>query len=159
MEKEKLLVDKDYVLITTGGKCAWTFAEIPEIPMPKKSFGMLKVKGRIDHYEFSNTHLMPIGNGYVGLAVKAEIRKKIKKQAGDTVHITLYEDKTPLIMPHELLICMEDEKDVLKKFESYSDGQKKAFIDWINSAKSQETKANRIARTIMMVQNDEKFYK
>lgn len=96
---EKLLTDKDYVLFKTEGKGGWTFAEIAEIPMPKTSFGMLRVKGRIDDYEFSNVHLMPIGNGRIGLAIKSEIRKKIKKQAGDSVHIVLYEDNTPTEIP------------------------------------------------------------
>ncbi|MCD8176477.1 MAG: DUF1905 domain-containing protein [Tannerellaceae bacterium] len=58
MEAEKPLVDNEYLLIKVGEKMAWTFAEIPEIPMPKKSFGMLKVKGKIDDYEFSGAHLM-----------------------------------------------------------------------------------------------------
>lgn len=155
---EKPLTDKDYLLIKIGDKCAWTFAEIPEIPMPKTSFGMLKVKGKIDDYEFSNTHLMPLGNGHVGLAIKSGIRKKIKKQAGDTVHITLYEDKTPLIIPEDLIVCMEDEDGLIEKFENYSNGQKKAFIDWINSAKTEQVQAERIAKTIMMVQKGERFY-
>lgn len=155
---EKPLVDNDYLLFTTEGKCAWTFAEIPEIAMPKTSFGMLKVKGKIDDYEFSNTHLMPIGNGHVGLAVKSQIRKKINKQAGDTVRITLYEDNTPLIIPEELLVCMEDEAGVREKFEKYTRGQQKAFVDWINSAKSEQTQAERIAKTIGMVEKGEKFY-
>lgn len=155
---EKLLTDKDYLLITIGDKCAWTFAEIPEIPMPKTSFGMMKVKGRIDDYEFSGTHLMPLGNGHVGLPIKAAIRKKLKKQAGDTVHIILYEDKTPLIIPEDLLLCMKDEEGLAEKFENYSHGQKKAFIDWINSAKTEDTQAERIAKTMVMVQNGEKFY-
>lgn len=158
MKEEKPLVDKDYLLIKVGDACAWTFAEMPEIPMPKTSFGMLKVKGKIDDYEFSNTHLMPLGNGNVGLAIKVAIRKKIKKQAGDTVHITLYEDRTPLIVPEELLLCMEYEDGLIEKFEAYTDGQKKAFIDWINSAKTEQTQAERIAKTIVMVQNGEKFY-
>lgn len=156
---EKPLTDKDYVLQSTGGdKYAWTFAEIPEIPMPKKSFGMLKVKGKIDDYEFSNTHLMPMGNKQLGLVIKAELRRKLNKQAGDTVHITLYEDRTPLIIPEDLLLCMEDEDGLVEKFENYSEGQKKAFIDWINSAKTEQTQAERIAKTIARVQNGEKFY-
>lgn len=155
---EKPLVDNDYLLFTTEGKCAWAFAEIPEIAMPKTSFGMLKVKGKIDDYEFSNTHLMPIGNGHVGLAVKSQIRKKINKQAGDTVRITLYEDNTPLIIPEELLVCMADEPGVREKFEKYTRGQQKAFVDWINSAKSEQTQAERIAKTIGMVEKGEKFY-
>ena len=152
MKTEKPLVDKDYVLDKIE---SWTFVEIPEIPMPKTPFGMLKVKGKIDNYEFSNVHLMPIGNGHIGLAVKSEIRKKIKKQAPDIVHITLYEDNTPLIIPEELLLCMENEEGLLDKFEKYKHGQKKAFIDWINSAKTEQTKANRFAKTITMIQKNE----
>jgi len=158
METGKPLVDKDYLLFKVGDKCAWTFVEIPEIPMPKTSFGMLKVKGKIDDYEFSNMHLMPIGNGNIGLAIKAAVRKKIKKEAPDMVHIVLYEDLTPLIIPEELLLCMQDVEGVSEKFEKYTDGQKKAFVDWINSAKAEQTRANRIAKTITMVQNGDKFY-
>lgn len=158
MNTEKPLVDKDYILFKIAGKGGWTFVEIPEIPMPKTSFGMLKVKGKIDDYEFSNLNMMPIGNGNIGLPIKSTIRKKIKKEAPDTVHITLYEDKTPLIIPEELLLCMECEERALEKFETYSDGQKKAFIDWINSAKTEQTKADRIAKTIIKVLNEEKFY-
>ena len=117
MNTEKTLVDKDYILFKIGGKGGWTFVEIPEIPMPKTSFGMLKVKGKIDDYEFSNLNMMPIGNGNIGLPIKSAIRKKIKKEAPDTVHITLYEDKTPLIIPEELLLCMEYEEGALEKPE------------------------------------------
>lgn len=155
---ETPLVDKDYLLFKTEGKYAWTFVEIPEIPMGNQAFGMLKVKGQIDDYKFSNVHLMPIGNGHLGLAVKTEIRKKIKKQAGDTVRIVLYEDKVPLIIPEDLLLCMEYEHGVLERFEKYTDGQKRAFVDWINSAKTEQTKVNRIAKTIVMVQKNEKPY-
>lgn len=157
MKKEKPLVDKDYLLFKTEGKGGWTFVEIPEIPMPKSSFGMFKVKGKIDDHEFSNINLMPIGNGNIGLAVKSEVRKKIKKQAGDIVHITIYEDKSLLIIPEELLLCMEYEDGILEKFKNYSDGQKKAFVDWINSAKTEQTKAERIAKTIIMIQDGMKF--
>lgn len=158
METEKPLVDKDYLLQKFDFKGGWTYAEIPEIPMPKTSFGMLKIKGKIDDYVLSNVSLLPLGNGNLFLAVKAEIRKKIKKQVGDIVHIAIYEDKNPTIIPEEILLCMEYEEGVLEKFEKYSDGQKKAFIDWINSAKTEQTKIDRIAKTIVMVQNGEKFY-
>lgn len=53
---------------------------------------------------------------------------------------------------------MEYEDGVLEKFEIYTDGQKKAFINWINSAKTEQTKADRITKTITMVQKGEKFY-
>ena len=156
---EKPLVNKDYLLQKFEGKGGWTYAEIPEIPMPRASFGMLKVKGKIDSYEFSNVRLMPLGNGHLMLTIKSEIRKVIKKQAGDTVHIVLYEDSTPAEIPQELILCMKYEDGALEKFEKYSDGEKKAFIDWIYSAKTEQTKIDRIAKTIKMIQNGEKFYK
>lgn len=158
METEKPLVDKDYLLQKPEGKGSVTYVEIPEIPMTKAPFGMLKVKGKIDNYEFSNVHLMPLGNGNLVLAVKSAIKKIIKKEAPDTVHVILYEDKTSLIIPEELLLCMEHEDGVLEKFEIYSNGQKKTFIDWINSAKTDQTKVDRIAKTIIMIQNEEKLY-
>ncbi|KAA6311675.1 hypothetical protein EZS27_037243, partial [termite gut metagenome] len=42
----------------------------------------VKVKGSIDGFEFKNYHLLPTvkGNGRLFLAIKAEIRKAIKKQ-------------------------------------------------------------------------------
>lgn len=156
---ERPLTDKDYLLQKFEGKGGWTYAEIPEIPMPKTSFGMLKVKGKIDNYEFSNIRLMPLGNGHLMLAVKSEIRKIIKKHAGNTVHIILYEDNIPVEIPEELMLCMKYEDDILEKFKNYSDAEKNAFINWIYSAKTEQTKADRIAKTITMVQNGEKYYK
>ena len=52
---------------------------------------------------------------------------------------------------------MENEEGLLDKFEKYKHGQKKAFIDWINSAKTEQTKANRIAKTITMIQRMKRF--
>lgn len=134
------MVDKDYLLETIGeGKYVWKVAMIPEVAMPKVSFGIMKVKGKIDTYEFSNAHLMPMGNGHLGLPVKAALRKKLKKQAGDMVHIVLYKDQAPLVVPNELLLCMEYGEGILERFETYSDSEKKAFIDWIYSARTEQT--------------------
>ena len=157
METEKILVDKNYLLQKFEGKGGWTYAEIPEIPMPKTSFGMLKVKGKIDNHEFSNVRLLPLGNGHLFLAVKSQLRKKINKQAGDTVHIILYEDNIPTKITEELILCMSYEEGILEKFETYSDGERKAFMDWIYSAKTEQTKVDRIAKTITMIQNSEKL--
>lgn len=158
MEAEKPLVDKDYLLQKPEYKGAVTYVEIPEIPMAKAPFGMLKVRGKIDNYEFSNVHLMPLGNGNLVLAVKAAIKKIIKKEAPDTVHVILYEYITPLIITEDLLLCMRYEDGLLEKFQTYTDSQKKAFVDWINSAKTNKTRVDRIAKTITMVQNGDKFY-
>ena len=119
---------------------------------------MLTVRGRIDDYEFSNFNLMPMGNGHQFLTIKAEVRKKLKKEAPAIVRVMLYEDNAPLIIPEDLLLCMEEEAGVREKFERYTDGQKRACVKWINAAKTEQTRIDRIAKAITMAQNGEKFY-
>ncbi|NCA22717.1 MAG: DUF1905 domain-containing protein, partial [Crocinitomicaceae bacterium] len=82
------------------------------------------------------------------LPVKAEIRKKIKKQAGDTVHVILFADNLPTEIPEELKACFLDVPGVLEKFQQLSNGEQKTSIDWIYAAKTEETKAKRILATI-----------
>jgi hypothetical protein len=96
----KPLVDKKYLLEKFPGKGGWVYAIIPEIPPDKKSqFSWVAVKGSIDGFKINKYHLMPTGKeqgkGQLFLSIKADIRKKIKKQEGDYVHIILYPDNEP----------------------------------------------------------------
>jgi uncharacterized protein YdeI (YjbR/CyaY-like superfamily) len=82
------------------------------------------------------------------LPIKAEIRKRIKKQEGDYVHIVLYEDHNPFEIPEELKLCLFEEPYVYDQFMAYTDGEKKTITEWIYAAKSEQTKADRIAKII-----------
>lgn len=155
----KPLINKKYTLERFEGKGGWTFARIPEIPPDKKAhFGWVKVRGTIDGYEIRKYHLMPMGNGNLFLPVKAEIRKKIKKDAGDKVHIILYPDNEPLEMPEEMLLCLQDEPSALEFFNSLSESDRKFYIDYIYSAKKDETKVDRMAKSINRLQRKLKLY-
>lgn len=145
----KPLVNKKYILERFPGKGGWTFARIPEITQEKKAhFGWVKVKGTIDGYAISKYHLMPMGNGNLFLPVKAEIRKKINKKEGDKVHVVLYLDNEPLVVPEEMLLCLQDEPLALKFFNSLSESEQKFYIQWIYSAKKEDTKVDRMVKTI-----------
>jgi hypothetical protein len=149
---EKALVNKQYLLEKFPGKGGWTFAKIPEIAQDKKAhFGWVKVKGSIDGFEIKKYHLMPMGNGSLFLPVKAEIRKKIKKQAGDFVQVILYLDHEPLEVPEEMLVCLKDEPKALILFQSLSESEQNNFIKHIYSAKKEETKIKRLAESINML--------
>lgn len=52
--------------------------------------GYVKIKGTIDGYPFT-TALMPMGDGTHMFPIKAETRKAIGKDVGDTVSIRLTE--------------------------------------------------------------------
>jgi hypothetical protein len=158
LEKENPLVNKDYLLQKFAGKGGWTYAIISEISIDKRSrFGWVKVKGRIDSFELKNYKLMPLGNGKLFLPVKAEIRKKTGKKDGDWVRVVLYPDDAPTEIPGELLSCLEDDSVAYEAFKSYTDGQRKEFIDWIYSAKTEETRVNRIVETLDKLAKGRKF--
>ncbi len=155
---EKLLVNKEYLLQKFSGKGGWTYAEIPEVLQDKNApFGWVKVEGTIDDYKIRNYKLMPMGNGKLFLPVKADIRKKIRKKEGDYVNIILYADNDPTEIPEELLLCLLDNPVEYKTFLSYTDGEQKAFIDWIYSAKTEETRVDRIANTLDKLAKRQKF--
>lgn len=158
IKMETPLVDKKYLLVKFPEKGGWTYTAIPEIPQDKHSpFGWVKVKGSIDGYEIKKHHLMPMGNGELGLSVNAGIRKKIKKQAGDYVHIILYLDQEPLEVPAELLACLQDEPEALQFFNSLNENEQYNYVKWIYSAKTDQTKVDRIAKTIVRLTKHQKY--
>ena len=155
---ETPLVNKSYLLEKYPGKGGWTFAQIPEVLQDKTApFGWVKVKGSIDGYAFQQYKLMPMGNGKLFLPVKAEIRKKIGKQAGDYVHVILYADDDPAEIPEDLLLCLLDQPAEHQTFLSYTEGEQKAFIDWIQSSKTEASKVERIAQTLNRLARHQKF--
>ncbi len=145
---EQPLVNQTYLLQKFPGKGGWVYAAIPEVLQNKNNpFGWVKVKGSIDGYPLKHYKLMPMGNGQLFLPVKAEIRKKIGKQEGDFVQVVLYADDDALEIPEEILACFEDEAPaVYQAFLASSEGEKKAWLDWIYEAKTDTTKAERILK-------------
>ena len=152
--EEILLIETTVQLERFQGKGGWTYARIPAIPQEKKNhFGWRSVKGSIDDYELTDTHLMPMGKGQVFLPVKAEIRKKINKQEGDWVKVILYADQLPAVKIDDFMLCLGDEPEALKHFEDLPETEKKKYTDWIYSAKSEELKIERMAQSIDMLLN------
>ena len=155
---EKPLVNQKYLLQKIPGKGGWTYADLPQvIPDSNAPFGWVKVKGTIDGIKIKKYHLMPYGNGKLFLPVKAEIRKKIKKEAGDYVHVILYPDNEPIEIPAEMLLCLQDEPEAFRFFNSLNESEKLNYLKWVYSVKTDETKVERIAKTIDRLTKHLKF--
>ena len=91
--------------------------------------------------------------------MKAEIRKKIGKQAGDTVKVILFADESPLEIPEEIILCFETEpKKAYETFLGLGEGEQKAHLDWIYSAKKEDTKAERIVQMMERLMKGQRFY-
>jgi len=92
------------------------------------------------------------------LPLNAAVRKKIGKGVGDSVHVVLYADDSPLVISDDILVCLLDSPTAHAFFMSLSESNQKYYIDWIEAAKKMETKAERIAKAMERLEKGLKFY-
>lgn len=146
---EKPLVNKKYKMEKVDGKGGWTYIVIAEIPRSERSKGgFVRVKGLVDDVEITSYNLFPMKNGKLFFPIKAAIRKKIKKAAGDWIKVVLYRDNDAVHIPGELLECLRDEPKAHQIFLTLDDHQQKSYIQWIYESKKDTTRAERIASLI-----------
>jgi hypothetical protein len=134
-----------------GEKSGWTYIEVPLdvaeqlLPDNKKSF---RVKGFLDQHEIKGIALIPMGEGNFIMPLNASIRKVLGKRDGAMLSIQIQVDHRKPTINKELLECLKDEPEALKFFLQLPKSHQNYFSKWIESAKTTETKAKRIARTL-----------
>ena len=134
-----------------GEKTGWTYIDVPAQlacqlkPNNKKAF---RVKGIADKAPFEQIALVPMGDGDFILPLKAAIRKLIGKGVGEALKVTMTIDDRKIEPPADLLECLADEPKALEVFTSYVPSHQRYFINHIQSAKTPETRAKRIAQTV-----------
>ncbi|HSQ44646.1 MAG TPA: YdeI/OmpD-associated family protein [Ginsengibacter sp.] len=134
-----------------GEKTGWSYIEIPEEiaskmkPGYKKSF---RVKGSLDNYEIERTSLLSMGGGSFIISINATIRKALGKRKGAVIKVSLTEDAREVEINKTFLVCLADEPQALEFFNSLPGSHRNYFSKWIEGAKTEETKANRIARAV-----------
>ena len=135
-----------------GEKTGWSYIEITADiaqqmkPGNKKSF---RVRGMLDALPVMGMALMPMGEGNFIMALKAEIRKGIHKNAGAILHVKLEEDVDFKVgIPADLQECFDFEPEAFEFFNTLAKSHRDYFVKWIDSAKTSETRAKRIVNTI-----------
>jgi len=134
-----------------GEKTGWTYIEIPADvasrlkPSTKKSF---RVKGKLDDFPIHKVALLPMGEGVFIIPLNAQIRKGIGKRQGAMLRVELEEDLSPILLDAEMMECLADEPAALGFFKQLPKSHQQYFSKWIASAKTEATKAKRIAATI-----------
>ena len=92
------------------------------------------------------------------LIVLKEIREEIGKTFGDEVRITVEPDTEPRVIevPAELKKAFKTEKEAKASFEKLSYTHQREYVMWINEAKKEETRQNRVVKTIEMLKKGKK---
>ncbi len=131
----------------------WTYLTVPLDS--KKMFGTssrLRVKGAIDGLRFRSS-LLPNGTGGHFMVVKKEVREKIRKSAGDRVRVSLQLDSAPeeVVIPEVVVRALRGNERADAHFRSLSYSHKKAYIEWVESAKRDETKDKRARKMVKML--------
>jgi hypothetical protein len=134
-----------------GEKTGWTYIEVPAKlaqvlkPGNKKGF---RTKGKLDAFVFEGFSLLPIGDGNFILPLNSATRKAIGKQKGAIVAVEMEEDVVPYQLNTEMMECMEDEPMAIAAFNKLPNSHKNYYSKWVDSAKTDSTKARRIAIVI-----------
>lgn len=145
-----LIFEGDIVLEKMPMKGGWTFAMLPPvIKGGKKHFGWTRVNATIDDCEMPNVSLMPVKGGRLFLAVKAEVRKKIGKEAGATVRIALYGDRpVEQVEEDDFSEALSNDPEALARFERLAVSEREGWRKWVFAAGSSDEIVERMARAL-----------
>ncbi len=92
------------------------------------------------------------------LGIRKEIREQVGKTFGDEVTITVERDNEPRVIeiPADLLKELKRDKAAKASFDKLSYTHQKEYVTWITEAKKEETRQNRIGKTIEMLKKGKK---
>jgi hypothetical protein len=141
----------------SGASGGGAFVEVPFDVEAAFGSKRPKVKAMIEGIPYRGT-LTRMNTDCHILGILKEIREQVGKTFGDEVTITIEPDTEPRVIevPAVLEKLFDTEKEAKAFFEKLSYTHQREYVSWINEAKREETRQNRIVRTIEMLKQGKK---
>jgi len=137
-------------ILNAGGGGA--FVEVPFDV--EKEFGSKKpkVKAMIEGVPYRGL-LVRMGTEHHLLIILKGIREQIGKTFGDEIKVTVEPDLEERVIeiPKDLLKELKKDKEAKAFFDKLSYTHRKEYVRWVEEAKKEETRQNRIVKTIEML--------
>jgi len=138
------------VILDAGGGGA--FVEVPFDV--EKVFGSKrpKVKAMIEGVPYRGLLVRMGGPNHMLIILKG-IREQIGKTFGDEIQVSVELDTEERVIeiPKDLLKDLKKDKEANSFFDTLSYTHKKEYVKWVEDAKKEETRQNRIGKTIEML--------
>ncbi len=133
---------------------SWTFMHVPF--SVEEKFGtksQVRVKGTVNGVSYRSS-LMPNGDGSHYMVVNKDIRDQAGVTQGDTVQVTMELDTEAreAIAPDDFQSALDLDDAARIAFDKMAYSHKKEYINWIEEAKKAETRASRIEKAIVKLQ-------
>ena len=137
------------VLIRPDEPGSWTYLEIPFDVEQVFGGKKVKVRGQVNGHPYRSS-AMRLSDGTYYIVVSKAVRDAIGAERGDTVQVTMEIDpeERTLDVPDDLNTALDANSDARARFDKLSYSHQKEYVEWIESAKKDETRQKRIASTI-----------
>ena len=126
-----------------------------EVPFNvEEAFGAKKpkVKALIEGVPYRGL-LVRMGGDHHLLIVLKGIREQIGKTFGDEIQVTVEPDLEERVIeiPKDLMKELKKDKEARAFFDKLSYTHRKEYVNWVTEAKKEETRQNRIIKTVEML--------
>lgn len=114
----------------------------------EKTFGKKRLKVKVWFDDVLYRGLLAKYAGGYHLLINKTIRAQLGKDAGDSVRVRILEDTEERILetPQLLKNLFRKEKELKFLFDKVSYTHRKEYIDWLTSAKKEDTLQNRLIK-------------
>lgn len=141
-------------IIKQNGDMNAAFVEFPfstEELFNKK--GQVKIKAIFDGKAEYRGSLAKMKSDCHILGLTQEIRKQLNKTFGDTVIVSLLEDKEErtVEIAHDIYLIFNENQEAKTLFDKMSYTHRKEYIRWIEDAKKSDTRESRKVKMIQMI--------